>query len=91
MAIQPQSRCEPLAIQVDYQQLFQYKAKLMFRIFVNYSIINKNANVNSFRKKVNFFFTIFACYGTIKIRNGKDGLAQGQPAEKSSVCGSIGK
>ena len=39
-------------------------------------IINKNANVNSFRKKVNFFFTIFSCYGTIKIRNGKDGLAQ---------------
>ena len=39
-------------------------------------IINKNANVNSFRKKVNFFFTIFSCYGTIKIRNGKDGFAQ---------------
>lgn len=76
MVIQPQSRCEPLAIQVDYQQLFQYEVELVFRKYVNYNIINKNANVNSFRKKVNFFFTIFSCYGTIKIRNGKDGLAQ---------------
>lgn len=75
MAIQLQNRCKPPAIQVDGQQLFQYEAELKFRKYVNYSIINKNANVNSFRKKVNFFFTIFSCYGTIKIRNGKDGLA----------------
>ena len=75
MVIQPQSRCEPLAIQVDYQQLVQYEVELVFRKYVNHSIINKNASVNNFRKKVNFFFTIFSCYGTIKIRNGKDGLA----------------
>ena len=37
MAIQPQSRCEPLAIQVDYQQLVQYEVELVFRIFVNYN------------------------------------------------------
>ena len=59
MAIQPQSRCEPLAIQVDYQQLFQYEVKLVFRKYVNYNIINKNANVNSFRKKVNFSLQFF--------------------------------
>ena len=53
-----------------------YKLKLEFRKYVNHSIINKNAKVNNFRKKVNFFFTFFSCYGTIKIRNGKDGLAQ---------------
>ena len=59
MAIQPQSRCEPLAIQVDYQQLFQYEVELVFRKYVNYNIINKNANVNSFRKKVNFSLQFF--------------------------------
>ena len=59
MAIQPQSRCEPLAIQVDYQQLVQYEVELVFRKYVNYNIINKNANVNSFRKKVNFSLQFF--------------------------------
>src|SRR5699024_11645008 len=34
---------------------FPYKVKLVFRKYVNRSIINKNANFNSFRKKVNFF------------------------------------
>lgn len=76
MAIQLQNRCKPLAIQVDYQQLVQYEVELVLRKYVNYSIINKNANFNNFRKKVNFFFTFFPFYGTIKIRNRKDGLAQ---------------
>lgn len=59
MAIQPQSRCELLAIQVDYQQLFQYEVEFVLRKYVNYSIVNKNANVNSFRKKVNFSLQFF--------------------------------
>ena len=61
MAIQPQSRCEPLAIQVDYQQLFQYEVEFVFRKYVNYSIINKKANVNSFRKKVIIFLYNQSC------------------------------
>ena len=74
MAIQPQSRCEPLVIRWITSSS-PYKVKLVFRKYVNYNIINKNANVNCFRKKLIFLYNFFLLrYNQDK--NGKDGLAQ---------------